>query len=291
MTAHKKITAPHITSYKIKGRKIAMITAYDATFARLFDEAGVDMVLVGDSLGMVIQGHETTIPVTLEDVVYHCRAVARGLTRAHLTGDMPFMTYKVSPERALEAAARVVQEGRAESVKVEGGVEIAETISRLCGAGIPVVGHVGLTPQSVHALGGFKLQGKNAVDRARIIEDAKAVADAGAFCVVLEGIPLELAQAITAELAVPTIGIGAGPHCDGQVLVGYDMLGLNEDFSPRFLKKYAGLGATVREAVKLYAEEVRAGSFPAAEHSVSVFASSDSAAVVYGSLGEKRTTH
>jgi 3-methyl-2-oxobutanoate hydroxymethyltransferase len=291
MTAQKKITAPQIASYKAKGRRIAMITAYDATFARLFDQAGVDMVLVGDSLGMVIQGHETTIPVTLDDVVYHCRAVARGLERAHLTGDMPFMTYKVSKERALEAAARVVQEGRAESVKLEGGVEIAETISRLCGAGIPVVGHVGLTPQSVHALGGFKIQGRSAVDRVRIIEDAKAVADAGAFCIVLEGIPLELAQAITAEVAVPTIGIGAGPHCDGQVLVGYDMLGLNEGFKPRFLKRYAELGATIRDAIGVYAEEVRTGAFPAAEHSVSAFASPDGAAVVYGAPGEKRTTH
>jgi len=291
MTPQKKITAPQISSYKRKGRKIVMITAYDATFARLVDEAGVDMVLVGDSLGMVIQGHDTTIPVTLDDVVYHCRAVARGLTRAHLTGDMPFMSYKVSQEQALEAAARVLQEGRAESVKVEGGAEIADTISRLVGAGIPVVGHVGLTPQSIHALGGFKLQGKNAVDRARIIQDARAVADAGAFCIVLEGMPLELAQAITAEVAVPTIGIGAGPHCDGQVLVSYDMLGLNEGFSPRFLKKYAELGATIREAVKAYSDEVREGAFPAAEHSVSAFESPDGASVIYGIQTEKPTTH
>jgi 3-methyl-2-oxobutanoate hydroxymethyltransferase len=287
----KKITAPLLTSYKRKGRKIAMITAYDATFARLFDEAGVDMVLVGDSLGMVIQGHETTIPVTLDDVVYHCRAVARGLSRAHLTGDMPFMTYKVSREKALEAAARMVQEGRVESVKVEGGLEIADTISRLCGAGIPVVGHVGLTPQSVHALGGFKMQGKSAVDRARIIEDAKAVAEAGAFCIVLEGIPLELARAITAEVPIPTIGIGAGPHCDGQVLVGYDMLGLNDGFAPRFLKTYAALGTTIREAVRTYADEVRAGAFPSAEHAVSAFESPDGTGSLYGSQGEKPTTH
>ena len=291
MTATKKITAPNITSYKRKGRKIVMITAYDATFARLFDEAGADMVLVGDSLGMVIQGHDTTIPVTLDDVVYHCRAVSRGLFRAHLTGDMPFMTYKVSKERALEAAARVVQEGRAESVKLEGGVEIAATIARLTAAGIPVVGHVGLTPQSVHALGGFKLQGKSPVDRVRIIEDAKAVADAGAFCVVLEGIPLELAQAITAEVAVPTIGIGAGPHCDGQVLVGYDMLGLNDGFRPRFLKRYAALAAEIRGAVKMYADEVRSGAFPAAEHSVSAFEPEDGAGPTYGAGSEKPTTH
>ncbi|MCK9461162.1 MAG: 3-methyl-2-oxobutanoate hydroxymethyltransferase [Proteobacteria bacterium] len=291
MTAKKKITAPNITAHKRKGRKIVMITAYDATFGRLFDGAGVDMVLVGDSLGMVIQGHDSTIPVTLDDVVYHCRAVARGLERAHLTGDMPFMTYKVSPERALEAAARVVQEGRAESVKVEGGVEIAETIARICAAGIPVVGHVGLTPQSVHALGGFKIQGRNPVDRARILEDARAVAEAGAFCVVLEGIPLELAQAVTAQLPVPTIGIGAGPHCDGQVLVGYDMLGLNEGFSPRFLKKYASLGAIIREAARTYSDEVRAGAFPGPEHSVSALEAADGAVVSYGAPGEGPMTH
>jgi 3-methyl-2-oxobutanoate hydroxymethyltransferase len=291
MTHAKKITAPSITAYKRKGRKIAMITAYDATFARLFDESGVDMVLVGDSLGMVIQGHDTTVPVTLDDVVYHCRAVSRGLSRAHLTGDMPFMTYKTSPERALESAARVIQEGRAESVKVEGGVELADTIARLVAAGIPVVGHVGLTPQSVHALGGFKMQGKSGADRERIIEDARAVVDAGAFCLVLESIPLELAQTITSEIGVPTIGIGAGPHCDGQVLVGYDMLGLNEGFAPRFLKKYAALGPEIRTAVERYAAEVRAGDFPAQEHSTSAFSDADGASAPYGRAGEKPLTH
>jgi 3-methyl-2-oxobutanoate hydroxymethyltransferase len=291
MAHAKKITAPQITACKRKRRKIAMITAYDATFARLFDESGVDMVLVGDSLGMVIQGHETTLPVTLDDVVYHCRAVARGLARAHLTGDMPFMTYKISPEKALEAAARLVQDGRAESVKVEGGIEIAEAIARIVAAGIPVVGHVGLTPQSVHALGGFKVQGKSGSDRVRIIEDAKAVADAGAFCLVLESIPLELAQTITAEVSIPTIGIGAGPHCDGQVLVGYDMLGLNEGFTPRFLKKYADLGPAIREAVGRYAAEVREGTFPAAEHSFSAFSDADGAGPLYGGPGEKPATH
>jgi 3-methyl-2-oxobutanoate hydroxymethyltransferase len=291
MAHAKKITAPQITAYKRKGRRIAMITAYDATFARLFDEGGVDMVLVGDSLGMVIQGHETTLPVTLDDVVYHCRAVARGLSRAHLTGDMPFMTYKISPEKALEAAARLIQDGRAESVKVEGGIEIAEAIARIVAAGIPVVGHVGLTPQSVHALGGFKVQGRSGSERVRIIEDAKAVADAGAFCLVLESIPLELAQTITAEVPIPTIGIGAGPHCDGQVLVGYDMLGLNEGFAPRFLKKYAELGASIREATGRYAAEVREGVFPAAEHSVSAFSEADGAGALYGGPSGKPVTH
>ena len=291
MSHAKKITAPQLTAYKRKGRKIAMLTAYDATFARLFDESGVDMILVGDSLGMVIQGHDNTVPVTLDDVVYHCRAVSRGLTRAHLAGDMPFMTYKTSPEKALESAARLIQEGRAESVKVEGGLELAETIARIVAAGIPVVGHVGLTPQSVHAIGGFKMQGKSGEDRARSIEDARAVADAGAFCLVLESIPLELAQAITSQVAIPTIGIGAGPHCDGQVLVGYDMLGMNEGFTPRFLKKYAELGPAIRTAAERYAAEVRAGAFPADEHSISVFSDADGGGALYGRAAEKPTTH
>jgi 3-methyl-2-oxobutanoate hydroxymethyltransferase len=289
MARRKKITVPQLQAFKRKHKKIVMVTTYDATFARLVDQTDVDMVLVGDSLGMVIQGHDTTLPVTLDDVIYHCRAVSRGLSYAHLCGDMPFMTYKVSSEQALASAGRVLQEGRAESVKIEGGVELADTIARLVSAGIPVVGHVGLTPQSVHSMGGFKVQGKTGFDRARIIEDAKAVADAGAFCIVLEGMPLELAQSITMEVPVPTIGIGAGPHCDGQVLVIYDMLGMNEDFTPRFLKRYAELGRTVREAVGQFADEVRLGEFPGPEHSVSVSSDSESSPV-YGNPA-KRITH
>ncbi len=269
MTA-KKVTVPGLISRKRKNKKIVMITAYDATFARLAESGGADMVLVGDSLGMVIQGNDTTLQVTLDDVIYHCRAVSRGLTRAHLSGDMPFMTYKVSSEQALIAAGRLVQEGNVASVKLEGGVEMADTIHRIVSAGIPVVGHVGLLPQSVHAVGGFKMQGKSGIDRVRIIEDAKAVEEAGAFCLVLESIPMELAETITQEVKIPTIGIGAGPHCDGQVLVIYDMLGMNEDFKPKFLKRYAEMGSTVREAVAAYADEVRAGIFPAKEHGVSV---------------------
>jgi 3-methyl-2-oxobutanoate hydroxymethyltransferase len=266
----KKISVPVLVGRKRKNKKIVMITAYDATFARLAESGGADMVLVGDSLGMVIQGHDTTLPVTLEDMIYHCRAVSRGLNRVHLCGDMPFMSYKISPEQALLAASRLVQDGRAESVKLEGGVEMADTISRIVTAGIPVVGHVGLTPQSVHAIGGFKMQGRKGVDRSRIVEDAQAVADAGAFCLVLESIPLELARTITERVSIPTIGIGAGPHCDGQVLVIYDLLGMNEQFAPKFLKRYAEVGCTVREAVTNYAEEVRAGEFPSREHSVSL---------------------
>lgn len=270
MNTPKKVTVPSIIARKRKNKKIVFVTAYDATFARLIDQGGADMVLVGDSLGMVIQGHDTPLPVTLEDVIYHCRAVSRGISRAHLCGDMPFMTYKISSEQALEAAGRLIQEGRAESVKLEGGQEMASTIHRLVQAGIPVVGHVGLTPQSVHTLGGFKMQGKKSFDQKRIIEDAKAVADAGAFCLVLECMPLELAQSITEEVPIPTIGIGAGPYCDGQVLVIYDMLGMNDDFTPKFLKRYADVGTTVRQAVEDYASDVKSGAFPGPEHSTSL---------------------
>ncbi len=270
MSSPKKITVPKILSRKRKHQKIVMITAYDATFARLVENGGADMVLVGDSLGMVIQGHDSTLPVTLEDVIYHCRAVSRGLSRAHLCGDMPFMTYKISPEQALAAAGRIIQEGCAESVKLEGGVEMAETIARIVDAGIPVVGHVGLTPQSIHTLGGFKMQGKNDTAREKLIQDARAVAEAGAFCLVLESMPLELAETITNEVPIPTIGIGAGPHCDGQVLVIYDMLGMNEDFQPKFLKCYAEMGRGIRESVATYVSEVRDGEFPGPQHSVSV---------------------
>jgi 3-methyl-2-oxobutanoate hydroxymethyltransferase len=287
-----KITVPNILSKKRKGEKVVMITAYDATFGRLLDQAGVDMILVGDSLGMVVQGHENTVPVTLDEMIYHTRAVARGVTRAHLTADLPFMTYKVSKEQALLSAGRLMQEGRAESVKLEGGLEMADTIYHIVTAGIPVVGHVGLTPQSVHALGGHRIQGKRGLDRARIIKDAVAAAEAGAFCLVLEGIPLELAETITREVAVPTVGIGAGLHCDGQVLVCYDLLGMNEGFSPRFLKKYAELGQTIREAVGTYAEEVRAGLFPEAARSVSVKREkSETPSLGYGTVAGRRVTH
>lgn len=270
MTEKKKITVPHILSLKKRQEKIVMVTAYDATFARLIDEAGVDMVLVGDSLGMVIQGHENTLPVTLDDMIYHTRAVSRGLKRAHLVADMPFLTSKVSRERTLIAAGKLLQLGRAESVKLEGGIEAAETVRTLVEAGIPVVGHVGLCPQSIHAMGGHRMQGKRPADRVRILEDATAVAEAGAFCLVLEGIPMELAEAVTRQVPIPTVGIGAGPGCDGQVLVIYDLLGMNEDFTPKFLKQYATIGATVREAVSRYAEETRSGVFPDRAHCVSV---------------------
>ena len=289
MSDRKKITVPHIVSMKRKRQKIVMVTAYDATFARLVDEAGADMVLVGDTLGAVIQGHENTLPVTLDDVVYHTRAVSRGLTRAHLVADMPFMTAQISIENALRSAGRLMQEGRAHSVKLEGGVEAAKTVRALTAVGIPVVGHVGLRPQSIHAMGGHRIQGKRRADQARILEDAAAVAEAGAFCLVLEGIPMELAAAVTAHVEIPTIGIGAGPECDGQVLVLYDLLGLNEDFQPKFLKRFANLGAEVRRAVSQYATETRSGIFPEAAHCVSLGESEPFGEVP--SAPAKRVTH
>lgn len=251
---------------KRDGERITMVTAYDATFARLFDEAGIDVLLVGDSLGMVVQGQDSTLPVTVDEVIYHCRAVARGTRRAHIVGDMPFMSWQVSIEDALRNAGRFLSEGRAQAVKLEGGVEAAPTIERVVQAGIPVMAHVGLTPQSVHAMGGFRVQGKTEAAAARILRDARAVADAGAYALVLEGIPTDLAREITDTLDIPTIGIGAGPHCDGQVLVCYDLLGLTPDLKPKFVKRYAEFFDEGVAAARRYGEEVRAGTFPSEEH-------------------------
>jgi 3-methyl-2-oxobutanoate hydroxymethyltransferase len=251
---------------KADNDKIVMVTAYDWTMARLVDSAGVDMVLVGDSLGMVVQGHDSTLPVTVDDLLYHCRAVNRGLQGAHLTADLPFMSYQGGPDDALRTAGRFLKEAGAQSVKLEGGRSVAPSIRRLVEAGIPVVGHVGLTPQSVHAMGGFKVQGKGA-EGERVLADALAVEEAGAFCLVLEGVPSQLAATITDRLAIPTIGIGAGPACDGQVLVCNDLLGMDLSFKPRFVKRYAQLETTIREAVGAYADEVRRGVFPDRAHS------------------------
>jgi 3-methyl-2-oxobutanoate hydroxymethyltransferase len=251
---------------KERGERIAMITAYDATFARMLDEAGADMLLVGDSLGMVVQGQDSTLPVTVDEMIYHCRAVARGTRRALLVGDMPFLSFQLSPEQALRNAGRYLAEGGAQAVKLEGGVEAADTIRRIVSAGIPVVGHVGLLPQSVHAMGGFRVQGKTLEAAAAVLADAHAVAEAGAFALVLEGIPSDLAERITRELDIPTIGIGAGPQCDGQVLVCYDLLGLTPELRPKFVKRYAELYAEGREAARRYCEEVRNGVFPSEAH-------------------------
>ncbi len=262
-----RITVPKFAPRKRKGRKLVMVTCYDATFARLVDQAGIDAVLVGDSLGNVIQGHETTIPVTIEDVIYHTRAVSRGLNHPLLIADLPFMTYQASREEAMFNSGRLMQEGRAHAVKLEGGVRVAETVRAIVKTGIPVMGHIGLTPQSVHGFGGYRIQGRGEAAAQRLREDALALQDAGVFSIVLEGIPTALATEISASLEVPTIGIGAGPNCDGQVLVLYDLLGLDDSFAPRFVKQYATLSNTVAEALKSFAGEVRDGKFPAEEHS------------------------
>lgn len=262
-----KVTVRSLQEMKRTGVRIAMVTAYDATMARLVEAAGVDVVLVGDSLGMVVQGYDNTLPVTLDEMIYHCRAVARSLQRPHLVGDLPFMAYQTGPEEAMRSAGRLLKEGGCAAVKLEGGAEMAETVARLVAVGIPVMGHVGLTPQSVHAMGGFRVQGKDDEGAERILAGARALRDAGAYSIVLEGIPLTLAARITADLDIPTIGIGAGPHCDGQVLVFHDLLGLFDDFRPKFVKRYAELGAAAKTAIAEYVREVRSGEFPTREHS------------------------
>lgn len=262
-----RITAPDLLKMKARGEKIAMLTAYDHATAKLADAAGIDVILVGDSLGMVVQGQPDTLRVTLRDMIYHGRCVASALSRSHLTVDLPFMSYQLGPRQALQSAGRLVKEGMAQSVKIEGGARSAPAIRAIVEAGIPVVGHVGLTPQSVHALGGFKVQGRDAASQERILDDAIAIQEAGAFCVVMEMIPAELAQRISASLQIPTIGIGAGPGCDGQVLVCNDMLGMDLTFKPRFVKHYATLDETIRKAMKSYVTEVKSGAFPQPEHS------------------------
>src|SRR3954462_2529734 len=234
----QRVTIHTLRQMKEKGEKIAVLTAYDATFARLFDEAGADVLLVGDSLGMVVQGHDTTLPVTLEEMAYHCRAVVRGTSRAHVVGDMPFMSYQASIEQAMANAGRLIKEGGCHSVKLEGGAVHAELVRRLVAAGIPVMGHIGLTPQSFHQLGGFKVQGRDSGGRERLLADARALEEAGVYAIVLEAIPSDIAREISDSISVPTIGIGAGVACDGQVLVSYDMLGMDESFKPRFVRRF-----------------------------------------------------
>ncbi|MFM2162989.1 MAG: hypothetical protein RLZZ383_2501 [Pseudomonadota bacterium] len=262
-----RLTVPVLRKMKADRQRIVMITAYDATMARLVDAGGADMVLVGDSLGMVIQGQRDTLPVTLDQMVYHTACVSRGLQRAHLVADMPFLSYQVNPEQALRSAGRLVQEGFAQSVKLEGGERSAPAVAKIVEAGIPVVGHVGLTPQSVHAMGGFRVQGRTADAAEGVLRDARAIADAGAFCLVLEGVPSEVAARITAELDIPTVGIGAGPDCDGQVLVCNDVLGLDLGFRPRFVKRYAELQTVAVAAFQAFGDEVRSAAFPTPDHS------------------------
>ncbi len=261
-----RVTVPALLRRKQRGPRISMLTAYDFAFARIFDAAGIDVLLVGDSLGNVFQGRDTTLPVTLDEVLYHTRCVSRGTRRALVVADMPFGSYQVGPEDGLRSAIQLVKEGGAQAVKLEGGTRVAATIERIVSAEIPVMGHVGLTPQAIHRMGGHRVQGRGAEGRARLLEDARAVQAAGAFAVVLEGMPAELAAEISAALSIPTIGIGAGSSCDGQVLVMHDMLGLS-DWAPSFVKQYAQLGAQASKAARRFADEVVAGKFPDGAHS------------------------
>jgi 3-methyl-2-oxobutanoate hydroxymethyltransferase len=262
-----KITVPAIVKMKQRGEKITCLTAYDYSFARILDAAGVDILLVGDSVGCVVQGQANTLPVTLDEMIYHTKAVVRGRTRALVVGDMPFLSFQVSKEQAVQNAGRFLQDAGAEAVKLEGGVAMRKTIAAITRVGIPVMGHVGLTPQSVHRFGGYKIQGKDKERRKTIVNDALAVEEAGGFAIVLEGMPAELAQEITERLTIPTIGIGAGSNCDGQVLVIHDMLGLFDDFTPKFVKRYADLKSIMTGAVESFIKEVREQKFPGEEHS------------------------
>ena len=261
-----KVTILDFARWKKKGERIVMITAYDVLFARIFDDVGVDAILVGDSLGQVVLGLPNTLGVTMEDMVRHTGAAARGTRRAFLIADMPFLSFQAGPEEAIRNAGRLLQAG-AEAVKLEGGRSVESTIGAISRCDIPVMGHVGLTPQSVHRMGGYRVQGKEEAQRQRLRDDARAVQEAGAFSVVLEGIPADLAGEITEELAIPTIGIGAGPRCDGQVLVMQDLLGLFDEFRPKFVKRFGELKKPVQDAVREYAEAVRRGKFPGKEHS------------------------
>ncbi|CAN5896882.1 3-methyl-2-oxobutanoate hydroxymethyltransferase [soil metagenome] len=286
----RRVTIQTLRQMKERGERIAMLTAYDATFARLLEEAGADVLLVGDSLGMVIQGHDTTLPVTLAEMAYHCRAVARGARRAHVVGDLPFMSYQASIEQGLNSAGTLMKEGGCHSVKLEGGAVHAELVSRMVAAGIPVMGHIGLTPQSYHQLGGFKVQGRDPGGRQRLLEDALKLEEAGAYAIVLEAIPSDIAREITAALSIPTIGIGAGVGCDGQVLVSYDALGMDETFKPRFVRRYATLGQTIKDAISHYVEDVRGGAFPSDAESFTMGESKAAPAQVdamYSSAGKK----
>ncbi len=255
----KPVRVPDLRSMKEKGEKIAMLTAYDFTMARLLDRAGIDVILVGDSLGMVVLGYETTLPVTLDMMIHHTRAVSRGAKRALIVADMPFLTFQLSIEEAMRNAGRLIQEGGAAAVKIEGGRQIVDTAKRLVDIGVPVMGHLGLTPQSVHQLGGFRPQGRDSEAAEKLIKDAQALEKAGVFGIVLESIPSDLAGRVTASLKIPTIGIGAGPQCDGQVLVSYDALGLSDGPVPPFAKQYAQLAETILSTARAYIEDVRAG--------------------------------
>ncbi|HEX6176024.1 MAG TPA: 3-methyl-2-oxobutanoate hydroxymethyltransferase [Candidatus Binatia bacterium] len=263
----EKVTVPGIVKMKHQGKKITCLTAYDYSLARILDDAGVDVILVGDSVGSVVQGQPNTLAVTMDEMIYHTRIVARGCKRALVVGDMPFLSFQVGREQALRNAGRFLQEAGAEAIKLEGGIAMEDTIAAIVNAGIPVMGHVGLTPQSVHRFGGYKVQGREKGQYDIIVRDALAVQEAGAFAIVVEGVPTALAKEITERVTIPTIGIGAGIHCDGQVLVLHDMLGLFDDFTPKFVKRYADIKGSMTAAVKNFVDEVRERKFPGEEHS------------------------
>ena len=265
-----RVSVRYFQQHKRKGIPIVMLTAYDATTARLAEQAGIQILLVGDTLGMVVQGHDTTVPVTLDEMLYHTRLVVRGTERAFVIGDLPFMTYNISADQAMTNAARFLQQAGAQSVKLEGGRHIAPTIRRLVENGIPVMAHIGLTPQSVHQIGGWRVQGRTRAAATRLMDDAHAVADAGAYAVVLELVPTELAALISQRLPIPTIGIGAGPGCDGQVQVVHDILGLYEAFVPRHTQQYAKLGEAMRSAMATYKTDVEQRLFPTVAHAASI---------------------
>jgi len=262
-----RITVRDVAKMKASGERIPMITAYDYTAARLADAAGIPIVLVGDSLGMVVLGYDSTIPVTMEDMIHHVKMVVRGCHKALIVADLPFMSYQIDQAQALTNAARLLQEGGAHTVKLEGGESVAETVRRIVECGIPVMGHIGLTPQSVNAYGGYRVRGRQRQEAVQLLKDAKALEDAGAYAVVLELVPTPLAGLISQRLTIPTIGIGAGPQCDGQVQVLHDMLGLFTDFVPKHAKRYSHLGQTITEALTDYAREVRDGVFPTEKES------------------------
>ena len=258
----RRVSITKLKAMKKRGERFAMLTAYDYPSARLVEEAGVPIILVGDTLGMVVLGYDTTIPVTMDEMLHHVKAVVRGTRKAHVVADMPFMSYQPGPQDALRNAGRMLKEGGAQSVKLEGGPRVADTISLLVSSGIPVMGHIGLTPQSVNQIGGYKVQGKTPAAAVKLINDAVALEQAGAYAVVLETIPAQLGEVITEKVSIPTIGIGAGPHCDGQVQVFHDLLGLFEEFVPKHAKRYAQLGEVIKVAVGRYVAEVKEGAFP-----------------------------
>jgi len=262
----EKVTIPELAKMKKRGEKITLLTAYDYPMARLVDRAGIDMILVGDSLAMTVLGHESTLPVTMDEMISHARAVTRAVERTFVVGDMPYLSYQVSDEEAIRNAGRFMQEALTDAVKVEGGEQMLDRIRAIIRAGIPVMGHLGLTPQSLSLLGGYRVQGKTARAAKRLLDEAKMLEDAGVFCIVLECVPSEVGKLVTDSVTIPTLGVGAGPHCDGQILVMHDMLGLFEFFAPKFAKRYVDLAETVTEAFQEFRRDVKEDRFPGPEH-------------------------